>query len=69
MGEYRTQGPHWHLPDLNRTEMAAMLPLAVAIIVAGVLPFLLTDIFGPAVDAMYTHIHTQAAFYLNIVKP
>jgi NADH-quinone oxidoreductase subunit M len=67
MGNYRTAGgPDWSLPDLSRTEQLTMGLLAVGIVLLGLFPGLVLDLCGPALDALYSQLHTHAHAYRQL---
>ena len=67
MGSYHTAGgTAWALPDLSRTEQLTMGLLAVGIVLLGLFPGLVLDLCGPAMDSLYTQLHTQAAAYRQL---
>jgi NADH-quinone oxidoreductase subunit M len=47
---------HAALPDLNRTEVAAMAPLVALILTAGVAPLLVSQAVAPACQALVRHV-------------
>lgn len=44
------------LPEMNRREIASLLPLAVVILVLGVFPFIFLDAIAPTVDNLLAHL-------------
>jgi NADH-quinone oxidoreductase subunit M len=44
------------MPEMNKREIASLLPLAVVVLVLGIFPFLFLDVIHPTVDTLLDHL-------------